>query len=118
MPINIGQRYVICPSFTKKSIGFILPLEFQEVLNDYNQVISKGKFYDKSGNPEALWVNFDSQILFLDDYNLIINWKKAIKKEVDRTKNSPYRKFHNPNYYEASVNSSYRSKLFEKIDAN
>ena len=51
MPITIGQRYVICPRYRIDAIGLILPLEFEDVINDYPNAVSHGYFNDKKENP-------------------------------------------------------------------
>ena len=114
MAITFGQRYVICPTHRRDAIGLILPLEFEDVISDYpSAVIYEGNFYDKKGNLEALWVDFDSDIVILDDTFLFDNWKKASKTELDRTTVSGFRQYHNPFYYKAVMDTNYRQTILE-----
>lgn len=116
MPITIGQRYIVHPSNFQDTIGFILPLEFEDVISDYqNQVIDQRYFYDKDKNPETYWVEFESDIIFSDKKEIFDNWKKASKVELEKTIISGFRKFHNPFYYKAAMDLNYRRKLLESI---
>lgn len=83
MAITFGQRYVICPTYKRDAIGLILPLEFEDVISDYpSAVIYEGNFYDKKGNLEALWVDFDSDIIFLDDTFYSRIGKRHLKRNL------------------------------------
>lgn len=117
MAITIGQRYIICPKFKKHSIGFILPLEFRDIISDYsNASIDEDFFFDKKGNQEALWVNFDPDIIFSDDTYLFKYWKDAVKVELNRTTLSGFRKSHNPLYYKTVMALNYRQELLTTKD--
>ena len=114
MPISIGQRYIIRLENNENSIGFILPLEFEDVVSDFpNATISEGYFYTNKVK-QALWVEFDSDIIFSDNQVLFDNWKKAIKHEIDRTMISGYRKSHNPFYYKVVMDLDYRKKILNE----
>lgn len=114
MPISIGQRYVIRPKDSGNTIGLILPLEFREIIADYpDATITEGYFYTNKIQ-QALWVQFDSDIIFSKDQVLFENWKKAIKYEIERTEISGFRKSHNPFYYRAVMDLKYREMILNK----
>ncbi|HMM52865.1 MAG TPA: phospholipase D-like domain-containing protein [Burkholderiaceae bacterium] len=113
MPIIIGQRYIVCPRPRKDAIGLILPLDFKDIISDYpTAVIYEDYFYDKKRNQEALWIEFDSDVIFSDDF-LYTLWKKAAKTELDRTMYSGFRRTHNPFYYKAAMDYNYRQTILE-----
>lgn len=112
MPISIGQRYIICPRHRRDAIGFILPLDFGDIIGDYpNAVINEGYFFDKKNNQEALWIDFDSDIIFSEDTFLFNYWQTAVKAEINRTTISGFRRSHNPFYYKAVMDTKYRQTL-------
>lgn len=114
MPISFGQRYIVCPRHRKDSIGLILPLEFRDIVADYPiAVINDDYFYDKKENQEALWVDFESDIILTDDTFLFAQWKNAARAELDKTMYSGFRKAHNPFYYKAAMDYSYRQTIIE-----
>lgn len=114
MPISFGQRYIVCPRHRKDTIGLILPLEFRDIISDYpTAVINDDYFYDKKKNQEALWVDFESDIILTDDTFLFAQWKNATRAELDRTMYSGFRKAHNPFYYKAAMDYSYRQTIIE-----
>lgn len=114
MPISIGQRYIVCPRHRRDAIGLILPLEFRDIISDYpTAVINEDYFYDKKGNQEALWIDFESDVIFTDDNFLFAQWKSAAKTELNRTIYSGYRRTHNPFYYKAAMDFNYRQTIIE-----
>ena len=114
MPISIGQRYIVCPRHHRDAIGLILPLEFRDIISDYpTAVINEDYFYDKKGNQEALWIDFESDVIFTEDNFLFAQWKNAAKTELDRTMYSGYRRTHNPFYYKAAMDFNYRQTIIE-----
>lgn len=117
MPISIGQRYVIRAKSQQNKVGFILPLELEEMIsNNPIAKIDDNYFYDKKKNKEALWVNFDNNIVFSNDRFLFEQWKKAAKVELDRTNYSGYRRAHNPLYYKLVMDLEYRNKILDLCD--
>ncbi len=114
MPISIGQRYVIRPKDSGNTIGLILPLEFRDILTDYaGAKITEGYFYTNKVQ-QALWVQFDSDIIFSKDQVLFENWRKAIRHEIERTEVSGFRKSHNPFYYKAVMDLKYREMILNE----
>jgi len=114
MPISIGQRYIVCPPHRRDAIGLILPLEFIDIIGDYpTAVINEGYFYNKKDKQEALWIDFESDVIFMDDNFLFTQWKNAAKIELDRTMYSGFRKTHNPFYYKAAMDYNYRQTIIE-----
>lgn len=114
MPISIGQRYIVCPRHRRDAIGLILPLEFRDIIVDYpTAVINEDYFFDKKGNQVALWIDFESDVIFSDDNFLFAQWKNAAKTELNRTMYSGYRRTHNPLYYKAAMDFNYRQKIIE-----
>lgn len=113
MPISIGQRYVIRPKDSKNTIGLILPLEFRDIINDYPSAKIPEYFYTNKVK-QALWVQFDSGIIFSEDQVLFENWKNAIRHEIERTEISGFRKSHNPFYYKAVMNLKYREMILNE----
>lgn len=117
MPISIGQRYVIWAKSQRNKVGLILPLEFRNLISSYPTAeIDEDYFYDKKKNKEALWVNFDNDIVFSNNHFLFEQWKKAAKIELDRTKHSGYRRAHNPLYYKLVMDLEYRNKILNLCD--
>jgi hypothetical protein len=111
--ISIGQRYVIHPM--ADVIGFILPLEFNDIISDYSNLTGTAYFQNKKGEKEAFWGEFDGDIIFSDDAFLLENWKNAIKAELNRTTTSSYRKYHNPFYYKAVMDLNYRKAILNSV---
>jgi len=114
MPISVGQRYVIRPKDSGNTIGLILPLEFLDIISDYpNATVTEGFFYTNKVQ-QALWVQFDSDIIFSEDQVLFEYWKKAIRHEIERTKVSGFRKSHNPFYYKVVMDLKYREMILNE----
>lgn len=112
MPISFGQRYIICPRHRRDAIGLILPLEFRDITGDYpTAVINEKYFFDKKKNQEALWIDFESDIIFSDDKFLFAQWKNSAETELKRTMVSGFRRAHNPFYYKAVMDLNYREKI-------
>ena len=114
MPISIGQRYVIRPKDSKNIIGLILPLEFRDIITNYPGATITEEYFYTNKIQQALWVQFDSNIIFSGDQLLFENWKKAVKHEIDRTEVSGFRKSHNPFYYKAVMDLEYRKKILNE----
>ena len=115
MPISIGQRYIISYSFRKDIVGFILPIEFREILADYDTAtVEEAYFFNKKKKQEALWVEFNGNIIMEDDNSLYKSWINAAKTELNKTKQSGFRRSHNPFYYKAVMDNDYRQFIFEE----
>jgi hypothetical protein len=114
MLVTIGPHYVIYATSRKNKVGLILPVEFEKVISDYKSMIDVSSFLNNKGDEEALWVRFNSDIIFSDDKVLFQNWKNAIKTELDKTEVSEFREFHNDFYYKAVRDLEYRKELLAK----
>lgn len=116
MGITINQRYILTPSYYGKStIGLIMNHDYDREYD--KQCVHVGKFdpfkeEDKDKTP--YWLVFKrNKIEFsepIKDY-----WKQAVMTELKRSKNSGFKKFHEPIVYEAVMNLSYRNKLLEEV---
>lgn len=111
MPVSIGQRYIICPRHRRDAIGLILPLDFKDIITDYPDAAINQSYFYRNNTEEALWVDFDSNIIFSDDPFLLSSWHKAVKTEIDRTTISGFRQNHNPYYYKVVMDTNYRKKI-------
>ena len=116
IPIIINQRYVLNPEYNGK-IGLIMPLDYE--MGDYTKdgvvQIDDGYFFGKNKTREALWVVFErkNRIEFSD--SLKSYWKQAVMTELERSKISGFKRFHEPIVYEAIMNISYRKRLLDEI---
>ena len=116
IPITINQRYALNPEYNGK-IGLIMPLDYE--MEDYTKdgvvQIDDGYFFRKNKTREALWVVFErkNRIEFSD--SLKSYWKRAVMTELERSKISRYKRFHEPIVYEAIMNISYRKRLLDEI---
>jgi len=116
MGITINQRYILTLSYYGKStIGLIMNYDYDREYD--KQCVHVGKFdpfkgEDKDKTP--YWLVFKrNKIEFsepIKDY-----WKQAVMTELKRSKNSGFKKFHEPIVYEAVMNLSYRNKLLEEV---
>jgi len=112
MKIIIGDRLII--THREDAVGLILPIGFRNVISDYPEAeINERYFYDKNKNQEALWVEFESNVILSHDKFLFGNWKNAVKTEIDRTMISRFRKNHNPFYYQAVMDLNYRRQILK-----
>ncbi|AMM42101.1 hypothetical protein HS1_002317 [Candidatus Desulfofervidus auxilii] len=115
IPITINQRYVLNPEYNGK-IGLIMPLDYE--MEDYTKdgvvQIDDGYFF-RNKIREALWVVFErkNRIEFSD--SLKSYWKQAVMTELERSKISGFKRFHEPIVYEAIMNISYRKRLLDEI---
>ena len=96
IPRSINQRYILRHE-RGGGIGLIMPLDYGP------------QNYDKDGVIRA-FDEGDKKYF----YNIKEYWKKAVLAELKRGKKSGYKKFHKPLIYEAIMNLSYRSKLFDE----
>lgn len=64
MPISVGQRYIIALIQQNNMLGFILPIGFREIMGDYTTAIIDETYFFKNGTQDALWVEFESDIIF------------------------------------------------------
>jgi len=119
IPITINQRYVLRYE-RDRGIGLIMPLDYGPQNYDKDRFIrayddGDEKYFYRNGVQEARWIVFErkNKIEFsepIKDY-----WKQAVMTELKRSKNSGFKKFHEPIVYEAVMNLSYRNKLLEEV---
>jgi Phosphatidylserine/phosphatidylglycerophosphate/cardiolipin synthases and related enzymes len=118
IPISINQRYVLRHE-RGGGIGLIMPLDYGPQNYDKDGVIrafdegDKKYFYNTKWVQEARWLIFERTNKINFSERIKEYWKKAVLAELKRGKKSGYKKFHEPIIYEAIMNLSYRSKLFD-----
>ncbi len=97
------------------NIGLIMPLEYDSQNYDTDRVVFEAKdYFFRNKIREARWLEFErkNKIEFSE---MIRNyWKKAVLVELERSKKSGFRNFHEPVVYEAVMNLSYRNNLLDE----
>jgi hypothetical protein len=119
IPITINQRYVLRHE-RDMGIGLMMPLEYDPRNYDKDGVIraydeGDEKYYYRKGVQEARWVIFERQNKIEFSERIKDYWKQAVMTELKRSKNSGFKKFHEPIVYEAVMNLSYRNKLLDEV---
>jgi 5-methylcytosine-specific restriction endonuclease McrBC GTP-binding regulatory subunit McrB len=121
---TINQRYICIfnykRNFAKQSkpaeyeLGLMINNEDGAQPREFEGYITDSPFNAFAGEKSPpLFAYFDFEKLALTEelYNL---WLKAVSREINRAKASSFRAHHNPNYFKAIVDPSYRNKIFDQ----
>ena len=116
LPISINNRYVLAPKRARNQslIGIIYGENFDPDASNMTSVIDSGRFDDLPGEdplrtPFFLRVRDTTDVFINDD--LRTGWIAAARRELDRAKASPYRRFHQPECYRLAVDQSYQKSV-------
>ena len=112
LKIIIGNRTVVMPS-SKDKVCFIMPLSTRnEIIKNYQAKISEDYFFDTKGEEqEALWVEFNRDIISTNDTFIFTNWINAVKTELDNGINSSFKKSQNKDCFNAIMDLSFRRQI-------
>ena len=103
--LHLNSRYLIVShrSSLKKTIAFILTLDFEEKLEKYNCTY-KGYFSNRNQEKEALYIELEYKDLTQLDKEFLDNWKRAIIEEKQRGSRYSMRTCQNNIIYDKSKN--------------
>ena len=103
--LHLNSRYLIVShrSSLKKTIAFILTLDFEEQLEKYNCTY-KGYFSNRNQEKEALYIELEYKDLTQLDKEFLDNWKRAIIEEKQRGSRYSMRTCQNNIIYDRSKN--------------
>jgi hypothetical protein len=114
IPIILNQRYVLRP-YKNGNVGLIMPLEYDSQNYDTDRVIFEDKIHFKRKKIlEARWLVFERKNKIEFSEKIRTYWKKAVLVELERSKNSGFKRFHEPVVYEAVMNLAYRNNLLDE----
>jgi hypothetical protein len=114
IPVTIGQRYVLAPYWFNESIGLIMPLEYHKENAKFDGCYKEKPFKIKQKN-NACWVYYKKESEIKLNNTTIAEWEKAINNELNRSKKSSYRKYHQFILYKFIKDHEYRNKILEEI---
>lgn len=114
IPISINQRYVLKP-YNNGNVGLIMPLEYDSQNYDTDRVVFETKdYFFRNKIREARWLVFERKNKIEFSEMTRNYWKQAVLVELERSKKSGFRNFHEPVVYEAVMNLSYRNNLLDE----
>lgn len=115
LKIKVGNRTMVMPH-TNNRICLIMPLEARkEIEKNYKAFINPEFFKDRFGDLEALWVEFDRDMIYLEDYYIFNNWKKAVKNEIISGGKSRIKDNHCSECFKAIMEIDYRKQIIEEL---
>jgi hypothetical protein len=125
LPITINRRYVLA-AFRKNVeqhepsravLELILPAAMEDRIDELPDVIGYGPFRPGFAGETAdnvpLFVTFSAPSRFDFPPDVLEGWREAVLSERDRGHASNFRKYHEPAFYRAVVDLSYRRRLLD-----
>ncbi|MGE5457359.1 MAG: phospholipase D-like domain-containing protein [Methanococcaceae archaeon] len=114
IPISINQRYVLKP-YNNGNVGLIMPLEYDSQNYYTDRVVFEAKdYFFRNKIQEARWLEFERKNKIEFSERIRNYWKNAVLVELERSKKSGFKNFHEPAVYEAVMNLSYRNNLLDE----
>jgi hypothetical protein len=114
IPITIGQRYVLVLDCLTKSIGLIMPLEYNRE-NAHLDGSYKEDIYTLNQKDNAYCVYYKKEDEIKFNKITMVEWKNAVENELMRSKKSSYRKYHQVILYKLIKDKDYRNNIIRKI---
>ncbi len=116
--VQINNRIVL-KSHTKgkiNSIGFILPLEFENEIKNYKNIHKIEYFTNHKKEKQSLLIRFLYDNISKIDKKIINLWKKAIKNELKRKFKSPYKQYHQDIIYDIATDDIKLNDIFDNYE--
>lgn len=116
IPITIGQRYILAPHHRKdNSIGLIMSMDY-----DQKNAEKEGSFlttyFTKNNKRDAAWVHYDKGTESFSFNGITLQqWECAVKKELDRSTISSFRKYNQPVIYKFIMEDDFREKILSEL---
>ena len=117
IPITIGQRYILAPHYRKQnSIGLIMPIKY-DVENTKNEGAFLTTYFTKNKSNDVAWVHYDKGIgKFHFNSITFKEWEYAVEEELNKSKISSFRKYHQPILYKFIVDENYRKAIIDELE--
>ena len=96
-------------------LRLILPLKFRSKIATYPNPILYDKYFFEHGIQVALWAEFESGIDLFKDEDLYVNWKNAVKSEIESSGTANSKSTHNSSFYKVVMDKDYRAEIFAKL---
>lgn len=113
LPITLGMRYLLAFHRRKEMAFLILPRSY-EIGHPLFEFV--GHFSPLAGEndiPPAYGLTRSLQTL-VENEQVLSDWKAAARAEVNRQRQSSFRRYHKPAVYEAARNPDYREMVFDQ----
>jgi hypothetical protein len=112
LPVTINNRYVLASTRDQADVAIICHADVEAFSTLYKSVAARfaqlsGERYEGQNPPILVWLND----CFALPTKLNYAWIRAVVREVQRAKASPYARYHQPLVYEAAVNLDYRAEV-------
>lgn len=115
LAVTINQRFVV--QTTADFQGLIIPREYKGSYEGNKKIISIGNYDALSGESEPpIWVHFGENSNVTSE--VVLDWDKAVQKELSFGSQSSYLKFDNSAYRKAAFDKKYRERIFQIAFSN
>jgi len=117
--VQINNR-IILKSHTKgkkKSIGFILPLEFESQIKSYKNIDKEMEYFTShKKEKQSLLIHFLYENIDKIDKTILQLWERAINNELKRKFKSPYKKYHQDIIYDIATDNIKLKNIFNDYE--
>jgi len=113
---TIGQRWILVPYWQNKSIGLIMPLDYDEENAELDGAAGNPWFFHNNKLKEAAFLAYykEGESVKFNDIT-ISEWEKAVKNELMHTTKSGFKRYHRITLYKFICDKEYRSRLLDKV---
>ena len=108
--VTVNQRYVVRTNVDLQ--GLIVPLEYKNSYVKNKTVLNIESFESLSGESEPpIWVHFGESSNITSE--VVLDWDKAVQKELSFGSQSSYLKYDNSAYRKAAFDNEYWERIFQ-----
>ena len=119
LPVSINNRYVVAPQTRNGEdlIGIIFGPDFEDRPGLRDKVVEYGRFEALPGEDSEevpFFLRLRSAEEVMQDGEVKLGWLEAARREVERARASPFRRFHVPACYRLAVHPAYRQSVLDQ----
>ena len=113
---TIGQRWILVPYWQNKSIGLIMPLDYDEENAELDGAAGNPWFFHNNKLKEAAFLAYykEGESVKFNDIT-ISEWEKAVKNELMHTTKSGFKRYHRITLYKFICDKEYRYHILDKV---